>query len=99
MFFHKTSLKPTPTKKIIYIVLNVILGLLLGFLVHVFIEIKYLEWAASTGYYVVWQGNCALPLILQVGLLFLGAVGGFFSGKFWWKKVYIERFWEKKLTK
>ena len=88
--------KPTKIKKITYLVLSVILGLLLSFDLHALIEIKYLQWAFNQGLVARFYGGCALPPVLQIGLIFFGGIGGFFLGKFWWQKVYIERFWEKK---
>jgi len=99
MFFHLTPPVATPAKRIIYLILSVLLGALLGFLACVFIEIKYLNSIIARDTMVgSFNGAAVLPL-LYFGLPVTSAVGGFFSGKFWWKKVYIERFWEKKLTK
>jgi hypothetical protein len=99
MFFHKPSLTPTKTKKIIYLISWVVLGVLLSFLAHAFIEFKYLSWADENNRVVVWYGGCALHPVLRVGLFMAGVLFGFWQGKFWWQKIYIERYWEKKFTK
>jgi len=75
---------------------STILGLMLSFFVHALIEINYLHWAESHNKVITFYYSCALPLLLQISLWFIGAVGGFFLGRFWWRKIYIERSWVKK---
>ena len=101
MLFHKVPLTkiPTKTKKIIYIISWMVLGILLSFLIHAFIEFKYLSWAGENNRVIIWYGGCALHPVLRVGLFITGVLFGFWQGKFWWQKIYIERYWEKKLTK
>lgn len=80
-------------KKAVYLLATTILGVLLSFIIHAFIEISYLSWAEKRGILVPFYGNCALPPVLQIGLLLLGIMGGFFLGRFWWRKVYVEKKW------
>lgn len=94
--FLKSPGKPTPLKKAVYLFATTILGVLLSFLAHAFIEINYLRTMASQGSAVTFYGSCALPPAFQIGLLVLGVVGGFFLGRYWWRKIYIERVWRKK---
>jgi hypothetical protein len=94
--FLKAPGKPTKFKRAIYLSAAVILGILLSFIIHALIEINYLNWALSQGKVVEFYGSCALSPVLQISLWLLGAIGGFFLGRFWWRKIYIERFWEKK---
>lgn len=94
--FHLTPPKPTPAKKVAYLILTTILGILLTFLIYAFAEIKYLEWSAQNNHSVVWYGSCILHPVFRIGLLFVGAIGGFFLGKVWWRKVYIEQYWYNK---
>lgn len=98
MFFNKPG-KPTELKKAVYLTASIILGLLLSFLAHVFIEVKYLALADSRGLAVNFYYGCALPLWLQALLWFLGAIGGYFLGAWWWRKLYIERAWAGKVIK
>ncbi len=95
MFF-KNPGKPTKIKKIAYLAAAIILGLLLSFLLHAFIEIKYLAWAQNQSLAVKYYGGCFLPPWLQITLWVLGLVGGYFLGRWWWQKLYIERVWAKK---
>ena len=88
--------KPTKIKKIIYLFASTILGLVLSFIAHALIEINYLSWAAKYGYIVASYGSCFLPFWFQNILWALGAVGGFLLGKFWWRKLYVERVWMKR---
>jgi len=91
--------KPTRFKKAIYLSLSVTLGILLSLFAHAAIEMLYLKWAGNTGYAVVWHGGCALPPFLQIALLVLGMTGVFLLGRWWWKKVYVERVWAKRNLK
>lgn len=94
MFFSAPP-NPTKTKHVVYLTVTTVLGILLSVLIHVGIEAAYLAWAESTGRVVHWYGSCALHPIIQVSLVILGALGGFFLGKYWWRLVYVERKWSK----
>jgi len=72
-----------------------ILGLLLSLIAHALIEIGYLSWARDRGISVTFYHGCALPPWFQAGLVLIGAVGGFFLGRYWWRWIYIDRVWEK----
>jgi uncharacterized membrane protein YgaE (UPF0421/DUF939 family) len=92
MFFHE-NLKADNFKKAIYLLASTILGLLLSFLVHALIEINYLKVAADQNIAVAFSNGCALPSWLNISLWVLGALGGLFLGRFWWRKIYIEKVW------
>ena len=82
------------TKKTVYIILTMILGLILSFIVHAAIEIFYINYLLEKE--VLPQPSslthqCYLPLSLQIILLLVGLFCGYFLGHFWWRKVYIER--------
>ena len=81
-------------KKAIYLFSATILGVLLSFLAHAFIEMGYLRWAYKTGYAVTFYGGCALLPALQAALWVLGVVGGFLLGRYWWKIIYVEKRYE-----
>jgi len=93
--FLKAPGKPTKIKKAVYLLASIILGLLLSLIAHALIEMSYLYWTLSQNRVVNFYGGCALPYWLQAALWVLGGVGGFFLGRFWWRKVYIERVWAK----
>lgn len=95
MFFNAPA-QPTKLKHAVYLAAATVLGLLLSFLAHAFIEMEYLSWMAAQHKVVTFYGSCALPPALQAALWLAGAVGGFFLGRFWWRKVYIERAWAKR---
>ena len=82
-----------PIKKVLYIILSALLGLVLSFLAHAFVEMTYLRITPSDE--VVWFTHlgvavCALPLWLTMLLLAGGIAGGILLGIYWWHKVYIE---------
>ena len=91
------------SKRTFYIVVATLLGMILSFLVHALIEIWYLksveptiiDWTSPLG-----NGLCALPIWLQIGLFLVGAIGGFFLSRYWWRVVYVEkRHWRFKKDK
>jgi len=94
--FLNTPGKSTRLKKTVYLSASVVLGLLLSFIAHALIEINYLHQLASQGRVARFYGDCALSPALQIALLLLGAIGGYFLGCFWWQKVYVDRTWAKK---
>jgi hypothetical protein len=87
---------PSKLKKTVYLVASTILGVLLSFLAHALIEIKYLHWLENQSKAVTFYHGCAFLPVIQIAFVALGAVGGFFLGRFWWRKIYIERVWAKK---
>jgi len=95
MFFRAPG-KPTGLKQAVYLIAATILGLILSFIVHAFIEISYLRWAENQSLTVPFYNGCALIPLLQIALLVFGVIGGFFLGRLWWRKIYIERVWVKR---
>lgn len=89
-------------KKTIYIILFTLLGILLQFLVHALIEIPYLGLLNrdfdrySLGF--TWPELLTIHAVLTIILILAGAAFGFFAGKFFWQKIYVEhvRSWRKK---
>ncbi|MDP1538817.1 MAG: hypothetical protein Q8M00_02180 [bacterium] len=79
-------------KKIIFVVLAIILGIILSFLIHAIIEILYLTWAMKTDAAIEWvsvfgEGDkCALPIWLIYLFPVLGIVFGFWLGLYLWQK-------------
>ena len=92
-------------KKIVYITLTAILGVMLSYLAHAAIEISVLRTYTSSAIGVEWSshfgiGYCALNPIIQYGLFALGVAGGILIGLFWWRIVYIEkRHWRLRTKK
>ncbi len=88
--------KPTKTKEITYLGLSVILGIILSLNLHALVEMAYLRLLMVQNREIIFYGGCALPGWIQILIWNLGIVGGYLLGKFWWRKIYIERFWDKK---
>lgn len=95
MFFRPPK-NPSRLKRVAYLFCSVILGVLLSLIAHALIEMSYLSWAGKQNLAVTFYNGCVLLPVFQIALVLSGAVGGFFLGRFWWRIVYIERFWEKK---
>ena len=83
-------------KKIVYIMLTIFLGKLLGFIAFELISMNVVGMLEKSGLVVeyeqifglVWS---PLPAYLFWTLIFFGAVGGFFLGLTWWRIIYVER--------
>ena len=78
-------------KKIIFIALFVILGIILSFLVHAIIEIFYLNWAIKNNKTIEWtkifgENYCALPIWLIYLILVFGIVFGLWFGLYLQRK-------------
>ena len=82
MFFNEPG-KASSSKKAVYLTASTILGILLGAIVCGFVEMKYLSLAPNP-----FNEGYARLQILQGIILILGALCGFFVGKFWWRKIY-----------
>lgn len=81
---------PILLKKAVYLSSSTVLGIFLSFIAHASIEMGFLKWAQSRGLVVIFYGGCALPPLLQITLFLAGAAGGFFLGRIWWQKIYVE---------
>jgi hypothetical protein len=88
-------------KKIIYVLLVVTLGKLLGFLAFELLTMKFVRLLERRGlpvefdqiFWFVWS---PLPAYLYWVLIWTGVIGGFFLGLAWWRIVYVEhRHWRK----
>lgn len=88
--------KATVLKRNVYLIAATILGILLGSIVCSLVEIKYLDWAISRGDIAIFDDGYAALQFVQGIILIFGAIGGFFVGRFWWRKLYIERVWAKR---
>ena len=88
--------QPTKLKEGIYLVASTFLGIFLSLIAHALTEMAYMRTILNQGQLVKFYGGCALHPVLQVFFLTAGVVGGFFLGRFWWRKVYIERVWARK---
>ncbi|USN54036.1 MAG: hypothetical protein H6760_02595 [Candidatus Nomurabacteria bacterium] len=96
--FHRGPLKATPFKHALYLISATVFGVLLSLLLHLGIEQWYLSWAEKNGQVIHWTWGCALPPYIQIGLLLLGAIGGYFLGRWWWRVLYIEQRWVRQAS-
>jgi hypothetical protein len=88
-------------KKIIYILLAITLGKLLGFVSFEILSLKFVKMLTRRGlpvefsqvFWFVWS---PLPAYLYWTLIYAGVIGGFFAGLRWWQIIYVEhRHWRK----
>jgi len=88
-------------KRRLYILLCVVLGLMLGFLLHSLVEVlvidRLIASADAAPYGLTWaqwfHAHTAWTVVTTAG----GVIGGYFLGISWWRIVYIEkRHWRTK---
>lgn len=88
-------------KKIIYLILAIILGKLLGFLAFELLTLKFVAMLGKRGLpveydQIIWFVYSPLPAYLCWTLIFAGVIGGLYLGLRWWHMVYVEhRYWKK----
>lgn len=88
--FKRKAPKATPLTHVIYLAASTLLGLLLSFIVHALAEMLFIRLAENAGSQITWYGSCALHPAIRYTLPVLGAVAGFFTGRVWWRMIYIE---------
>lgn len=82
-------------KKTIYITLFIVLGILLGFIVHGLIEMWYINLLLSDfpkyslGH--SWATWFTIHRYFSVIIYILSILFGYFQGKMWWRWVYVEK--------
>jgi len=82
-------------KKIVYLILTMVLGVLLMSIIHTLLDFWYfyafLAAQAQPETYSFWLFSTHLPLYVPVLLTLAGIIGGFFVGLRWWQWVYVEK--------
>ncbi|MCR4323308.1 MAG: hypothetical protein NUV61_04455 [Candidatus Azambacteria bacterium] len=86
-------------KKTIYIISFTLLGILAQLLIHALLEMWYIELLigdfARYGFGLSWNAWFLIHHIVT-GVLFAGgSIGGYFSGRYWWRIIYTEKRYEK----
>jgi hypothetical protein len=79
-------------KKVIYIVLFTLVGIILQFLVHGILEMWYINLLLSDfgawGFGLSWEAWVLIHNIGAVIMFIAGAFFGFSQGKYWWTRIY-----------
>lgn len=77
----------TRVKKMVYLSASTVLGALLGVIVYGIAELAQMKNAGD------------LSIISGVRILCIvgGALGGFFAGRVWWRKIYVEKVWARRV--
>jgi len=82
-------------KKTIYIALFVLLGVILQGLVHVGLEVWWIDLLVGNfdkyNLGLSWAQWFSLHSILTIILFVMGIIFGLWQGVFWWKIIYIEK--------
>lgn len=82
-------------KKVIYIILSIILGILLSTMLHAIVEIFIINLLTKDfnkyGLGLSWETWFLIHSIGTIILLVLGIVGGYLLGQRWWRIIYIEK--------
>lgn len=82
-------------KKQIYIFCTIILGVILGTILHAVLEMGYIALYAKDpvkyGLGLTWREILWVHYVYTAALLILGIIGGYFLGQRWWRIVYIEK--------
>ncbi len=90
-------------KKIVYIMLTIFLGKLLGFIAFELISMNVVGMLEKSGLVVEYEQifglvYSPLPAYLFWTLIVTGAAGGFFLGLRWWQLVYVEhKHWRNRI--
>ncbi len=90
-------------KKIFYIFVFTVLGLLLQFTIHAVLEIWYIRLLLTDfsfyGLGFSWAQWNTIHFILSWVLALGGGFLGFYQGKYWWNQIYVlKRYFVKKKT-
>ena len=87
-------------KKIIYITAFTVLGVLVQFLLHALIEVWYIGLLvrdfATFGFGLSWDTWFIIHAVLTILFLIGGVSAGYFSGKKWWRIIYVEQRYKNK---
>ena len=90
-------------KKVVYLSLFIILGILLSFLIHAAIEIPVILLLIKDfdkyGLGLSWSQWYLIHYIGSIILLLLGIIVGYSKGKHWWRIIYVEKRFARKRKK
>jgi hypothetical protein len=81
------------TKKTVYLALAMLLGLTLGDIAYDVLEMFYLSSSIVQGvgwYSVLAEKFFALQPLPEIIFDMIGAFGGYYLGKIWWRIIYVE---------
>ena len=87
-------------KKITYISLFVLLGIIVSFLIHAIIEIVVIDLLLDDfdkfGFGFDWSQWFLFHSIGSIFLFVLGALFGYAQGRYWWRVIYVQKRFRKK---
>lgn len=90
-------------KRIVYILLFVVLGIIISFIIHALIELPILRLLTKDfdkyGFGLTWAQWYSIHYLGSIILLLLGIVTGYLQGKYWWRIIYIEKKYISKFFK
>ncbi|OHA09743.1 MAG: hypothetical protein A3A44_02050 [Candidatus Sungbacteria bacterium RIFCSPLOWO2_01_FULL_60_25] len=81
-------------KRTIYIAAFTLLGVLAQFIVHALLETWYIGLLLADftryGFGLAWENWEQIHHILASALFVAGPLFGFLSGRYWWRRIYVE---------
>lgn len=87
-------------KRAVYIISFTILGVLLQFVLHAFVEVWYINLLVldyqTYGFGLSWDDWYLIHDLAAIILAVAGLIFGFLQGRYWWKQIYVLRRWTKK---
>ncbi len=87
-------------KRKFYIISFSFLGLLLQFLVHALIEMRWIKLLVvdynKYSFGLSWDQLLLVHSVGTIVLIILGLLFGYCQGKYWWQKLYVEKIRNKK---
>ncbi len=78
-------------KHAVYLIASAILGILINYLMLVAIQVILLQWILHSEKNIIFYSGYPPFLILICVFLIMGAIGGFFIGRYWWRIIYVEQ--------
>lgn len=93
--FIAPSLKPSKSKRTVYLVAASILGLQINYFILVGIQVVILQWLLHSEKNILWYIGYPPFIILLCAFLLSGILWGFMAGRYWWRIIYIEHRFRK----
>lgn len=82
-------------KRITYIALAIVFGILVQFVLHAVVELGYIHLLVTNfdrwSFGLSWSTWFSIHTVASIVLLVAGIIVGYFLGVHWWKYIYVEK--------